>query len=325
LLFLIPAFIFFFWMVYKKKKKALGLFISEENLSALSNIKLAALPIKALFFILGILFLILALARPQYGDKKQIVVKESSQIVVALDISKSMLAQDIKPNRLEKAKFMLLRVIEDNPGQKMGVIVFSGSAMWQCPMTYDGQALKMFLQGVESGQLPLGGTQISGAVFLAAKAVSQSPSKGKVLILISDGEDHDSKIKEALEEARKTKLKIISIGIGTRDGAPIPIKDESGAVKDYVKDSGGQIVMSRLNSALLQNVADETGGKYLDASVKDITPALIKAVKEIEKTKDETQDATAKADRFQIFLFLALIMFFIEMLITTAAKAEKTV
>jgi len=292
-------------------------------LPLLSNVKLSSYPLKSLFFIFGIFFLILALARPQYGDKKQIIIKESSEIVIALDISKSMLANDVQPSRLEQAKLMLLRVIEDNPGEKMGVIVFSGSAMWQCPMTYDTQALKMFLQSVEVGQLPLGGTQISAAILLAAKAVADSPANGKVLILISDGEDHDSKIKDAISEAQKTNLKIVSVGIGTPEGAPIPVKDDSGAVKDYVKDKNGQIVMSKLNSNLLERIAQETGGKYFNSSSKDISPSIIKTIKELEKSKDEIQENTAKADRFQIFLFLSLIMFFAWLLIPGSKAPDK--
>jgi Ca-activated chloride channel family protein len=323
LLFIVPGLAAFFYFAYKSRKRALSLFVSVRNFSLLSNVKPGVYPLKCLFFVMGIFFLILALARPQYGDKKQIVVKEASEIIVALDISKSMLAEDAKPNRLEKAKLMLLRVIEDNPGEKIGVIVFSGSAMWQCPMTYDGEALKMFLQGVAVGQLPLGGTQISDAILLASKAVAGSPAKGKIFLLISDGEDHDSKIKEAISEAQKTGLKIVSVGIGSPEGAPLPVKDESGVVKDYVKDGNGRIVMSRLNPVLLERIARETGGKYFDASSKDVSPAIIKTVKELEKNKDETRDITAKADRFQIFLFLALAMFFIWLLIIPSNRVEK--
>ncbi|MDR2192558.1 MAG: VWA domain-containing protein [Endomicrobium sp.] len=321
LLLLIPIFAVFFYFAYTNRKKALELFISNVNLPLLSNVKLSAYPLKSAFFIFGLFFLILALARPQYGDTKQTVVRESAEIAVALDISKSMLAKDVQPNRLEKAKFTLLRTIEDNPGQKIGAIVFSGSAMWQCPMTYDSEALKMFLQGVSVGQLPLGGTQISGAILLASKALESSSARGKILLLISDGEDHDSKIDEAIAEAQKTNLKIVSVGIGSHEGAPIPVED-GGAVKDYVKDRNGQIVMSKLNPVLLKRIAQETGGKYFDASSKDVLPSIIKTIKELEKNKDEIQERTAKADRFQIFLFLSLIMFFVWLLIPLTKSAK---
>jgi len=224
LLFLLPVLAFLFYVFYKRRKDALDILVSRVNFSVLSNVRLEAYAVKYFFLLAGIFFLILALARPQYGEKKQEVIRESSEIIMALDISKSMLAEDNKPNRLEKAKLMLLKVISENPGEKMGLIVFSGSAMWQCPMTYDLDALKMFLQGVETGQLPLGGTQISAAINLAARAVSGSAGSNKVLILISDGEDHDSKIKEAVNNAKKSDLRIISVGVGTPEGAPIPVR-----------------------------------------------------------------------------------------------------
>ena len=320
LLLLLPVLAVLFYVFYKKRKKDLGLLISKNNLSVLSNVDLRKYGIKYFFTLLGILFLILALARPQYGEKTQKVIKESSEIVIALDISRSMLAEDIKPNRLEKAKMMLMNVIEHSPGEKMGIIVFSGSAMWQCPMTYDMQALKMFLHGIEVGQLPLGGTQLSEAIDLAVKAVDESAGKNKVLLLISDGENHDSKIKESVSEAKKTGLKILAAGIGSYQGAPIPLKDESGQIRDYVKDRNGQIVMTKMNPALLKNIAQETGGDYYDASEKDISSALIKTISDLEKNKSGEDESIQKTDRFQLFLFIALILLFIDMIIPKVKK-----
>lgn len=320
LLLIIPALAALFYVFYRKREKALGMLVSKLNLAVLSNVDLKKYGIKYFFTLLGIFFLILALARPQYGEKTQEIMRESSEIVIALDVSRSMLAEDIKPNRLEKAKMMLLNIIENSPGEKMGIIVFSGSAMWQCPMTYDMQALKMFVQGIETGYLPLGGTQLSGAVNLAAKAVNESIGKSKVLLLISDGEDHDSKIKEAVSEAKKAGLKILSVGIGTQKGEPIPLKDANGQIKDYVKDKNGQIAMTKMNPALLKSIAEETGGRYFDASEKDVSPALIKAISDLEKNQSAAEDTTGKADKFQLFLLLALISFLIEMIIPKVKK-----
>ena len=320
LLLFIPVLAALFYVFYKKRKKAIETFVSKFNLAALSGADLKKYGIKYCFTLLGIFFLILALARPQYGEKTREVLKESSEIVIALDVSRSMLAQDIKPSRLEKAKLMLLNVIENSPGEKMGIIVFSGSAMWQCPMTYDIQSLKMFLQGVEAGSLPLGGTQISGAVNFAVKAVNESAGKTKALLLISDGEDHDSKIKEAIAGAKKTGLRILSVGIGSHQGAPIPLKDASGQIKDYVKDKSGGIVITKMNPVLLKSIAEETGGMYYDASEKDISPAIIKTIRGLEKNKNEIEETSAKTDRFQLFLFVALLFFMLEMIIPKVKK-----
>jgi Ca-activated chloride channel family protein len=314
LLLLFPLLAGFLYLTFRKRTFDLALLISKSNFLSLTNVNLNAYKVKNILILLALFFIIIALARPQFGYKKKTVIKESSEIVISLDVSRSMLAQDLKPNRLEKAKDMVLKIVEENPGEKIGIIVFSGSAMWQCPMTYDSQALKMFLQSVEVGSLPIGGTQISDAIVLASKAVEKELSNGKVMILISDGEDHDSKIKEAINKAKKAGLKIITVGIGTPIGSPVPVKDESGIIKDYIKDRTGQVVVSKINANLLKSVASETGGKYFDASGKDISGDLSKAVRDLEKNKNKVSERDGKIDRFQIFLLVALLLLFIELL-----------
>jgi Ca-activated chloride channel family protein len=316
LLVLIPFLAFFFYIAFKNRKTAVHLLISRVNISSLANVNLKAYIIKYILLLTGLFFIILAIARPQYGESLKTVIKESSEIIIALDISKSMLAEDLKPNRFEKAKMMAERVIEENPGEKIGIIAFSGTAMWQCPMTYDLEALKMFLQSAEINSLPLGGTRISDAVILASKAVDSKSGtpRGRVMLLISDGEDHDSKIKEAVNAAKKVGLKVISVAIGTQEGSPIPIRDESGTIKDYIKDKNSSIVVSKVNSVLLKNVAQETGGKYFDAADKDISSIVAETISRLDKTKTKTSERNNKIDRFQIFLLVALITLFVEFL-----------
>ncbi|MDR3071165.1 MAG: VWA domain-containing protein [Endomicrobium sp.] len=249
------------------------------------------------------------------------MINESSEIIVALDVSRSMLAEDLKPSRLEKAKMMILRVIEENPGEKIGVIVFSGTAMWQCPMTYDLQAVKLFLKTVTTDVLSFGGTQISNAILLASRAVSNlNSSSGKAMLLISDGENHDSKIKEAVNAAKKVGLKIISVGIGTHEGSPIPLRDKTGSIRDYIRDRNGQVVISKVNSVLLKNAAEETGGKYFDSSNKDISNTLIQAIRNLDKHANKVNETNNKTDRFQIFLFFSLIALFAELLFPIGRK-----
>jgi Ca-activated chloride channel family protein len=314
LLLLLPLLAGFLYLTFCKKKVDLSLLVSSVNFLSLTNVNLNAYKIKNILIFLTFFFIIIALARPQFGYKKKTVIKKSSEIVISLDVSRSMLAQDLKPNRLEKAKDMVLKIVEENPGEKIGIIVFAGSAMWQCPMTYDSQALKMFLRSVETSSLPMGGTQISDAIILASKAVEKELSNGKVMILISDGEDHDSRIKEAINKAKKSGLKIIAVGIGTTRGSPIPVKDQSGIIKDYIKDRTGQIVVSKINVNLLKSIASETGGEYFDDSVKDISGELSRAVRDLEKNKNRINEGYSKTDRFQMFLFAALLLLFIELL-----------
>jgi len=314
LLLLLPLLAGFLYLTFRKREFDLALLVSRVNFLSLTNVNLNAYKIKNILIFLAFFFIIIALARPQFGYKKRTIIKESSEIVISLDVSRSMLAQDLKPNRLEKAKDMVLKIVEENSGEKIGIIVFAGSAMWQCPMTYDSQALKMFLRSVETSSLPIGGTQISDAIILASKAVEKELSNGKIMVLISDGEDHDSRIKEAINKAKKAGLKIIAVGIGTPNGSPIPVKDESGIIKDYIKDRAGQIVVSKINANLLKSIASETGGKYFDASVKDISGELSRAVRGLEKNKNKISERDSKIDRFQIFLFVALLLLFIELL-----------
>ncbi|MDR0617328.1 MAG: VWA domain-containing protein [Endomicrobium sp.] len=285
--------------------------LTDVNLLSLSEVNLIAYKVKNILLLFGFFLIVLALARPQYGTKKHTVVKESCEIVLALDVSKSMLAQDFKPNRLEKAKSIIVDIVRANPGEKMGVIVFSGDAMWQCPMTYDLQALKIFLEDVETDVLPNGGTQIGDAIILACKALNGRVSKSKVMLLVSDGEDHDSKIDDAISIAKKNNLKVICVAIGTKEGSPIPVLDKAGKLKDYVKDSSGQVVVSKVNFDLLQKVSEETGGKFFDASNKSISYDLIKTVKTLDKDNNEIDQINNKIDRFQIFVLLGLICFIV--------------
>lgn len=307
LLILIPLLMLFFYNAIKKRKNALNMLVANVNLLSLSEVNLNAYRVKSILFLIGISFIIFALARPQYGNQNIKVVKESSEIILALDVSKSMLAQDFKPNRLEKAKSIVLDIVTENPGERIGVIVFSGSAMWQCPMTYDLQALKMLLEDIEIGILPSGGTQIGEAITLACKALNGRVSKSKVMLLVSDGEDHDSKIIDAISIARKNNLKIICVAIGTKEGAPIPVVDNTGKLKSYLTDSSGQVVMSKVNCDLLQKVSQETGGKFFDASSKSISYDLTKTVKALEKDNNKIDEINNKIDRFQIFIFIGLI------------------
>ncbi|MDR3244126.1 MAG: VWA domain-containing protein [Elusimicrobiota bacterium] len=321
LLLLLPVLAVFFSIAYKKRKSALKAFFSYINPTNLSDVNLKAYSFKYALLTAAFFFIILALARPQFGEKTQEVMRETSEIVVALDVSRSMLARDIEPNRLEKARQILFRVIEENHGDKIGVIIFSGSAMWQCPMTYDFEALKMFLGNIQTGQLPMGGTQISSAIMLAVKAISSNPSNNKVLLLISDGEDHDSKIDEALKQANDINLRIISVGIGSQVGAPVPTGES--AVSDYIRDSVGNVIISKLNPQLLKTVAQKTDGVYFDASQKDLFSSLIREIKNIERDKSQSTQRTNKADRFQIFLFFALLALLAEFLIPITIKERQ--
>ena len=326
LLFLIALLPFALLLSYflLKRKKDMGKLISKTNMPVLSNVNFTAYKVKNFMITAALIFLIIALARPQYGERETEIEKETSEIILAIDVSKSMLAEDIKPSRINKAKELLTSVIKENEGEKIGAIVFSGTAMWQCPMTYDSEALKMFLQNVGVGAIPVGGTRFNAPIDLAVKAVSGKKNSSKVLVLITDGEDYAEGTKQSLDNAKQAGLKIITVGIGTYQGAPIPERNEYGRTLNYVKDSGGKIVMSRLNSALLQSISKDTGGKYFEISGNsDISQAVINEIKGLDKNAQGKIRENTKQDRFQIFLAIALLFLLLWQIYPLTLKAGK--
>lgn len=324
LLLLIPFMALLMVFFFKKRKKDLDVLISKANLPVLSNVNLVAYKMKNIFLLLGFIFLIIALARPQYGYKETEIEKTSSEIVIALDVSKSMLAEDIKPSRMEKAKMLISRIIEECEGDKIGVIVFSGVSMWQCPMTYDGEAVKMFLQDVDTDALPFGGTEFSSPINLALKALEGRNSSSIAMVLITDGEDHDKRTSESVEAAEKAGLKIISVGVGTYQGAPIPVKSNDGTLLRYMTDKKNKTVITKLNSGLLRKIASETGGKYFEFSGSgDVTNEIINEIKGTDKQSQGKTKENSRKDRFQIFLLLALAAFIMELFYPKTVKDQK--
>jgi len=315
----IPILILLLSFFHRKRKKDTFLFISGERLAEMSNVSFGAYKLKNLFLVSAVILLIVTLARPRWGEKKIEVIKEASEIVMALDLSNSMLAGDVKPNRLEAAKALLSKVIADNEGEKMGIIAFAGTAMWRCPMTFDTDALKAFLSGAQTGSMPVGGTQLGSAINLAANAVNAAAQNTKLMILITDGEDHDSEVSSAVKNAADSGLRIITVAVGTGQGAPIPVKNESGVTDGYIKDASGQVVMSRVNSALLGKIAEETGGKYFELSDSAIVQDLSKLIEAAKKNKYGSEENADKKERFQIFLAAAIIAFMISFAIRPGA------
>jgi Ca-activated chloride channel family protein len=227
-----------------------------------------------------------------------------------------MLAQDVSPDRLERAKLLIASIVDENIGNKVGVIVFSGTAMWQCPVTYDLEAVKMFVQNVTTEQLPVGGTQISDAIILATKPLADTESAvNRVMVLISDGEDHDSRMSEAISQANKYHLKVLTVGVGTSDGATIPQPNGP------LKDAQGVTVVSKLNPSLLKVIADETGGQYFDITDRGATANLIRAIAAVEKAGSaENPENRSRDDQFQIFQLIGILAFLLDMLVPVANK-----
>ncbi|MBU4312433.1 MAG: VWA domain-containing protein [Candidatus Omnitrophica bacterium] len=316
-LLLIPALIIFFIIVSIRKNRAIGVFGNKALMEKLSLSKSAAKEkTKRILIIIGAIFLILALARPQIGTRLAMTKRSGVDVLIAIDTSTSMMAQDIKPNRLEKAKLEVASLIDKLKGDRVGILTFAGNSFVQCPLTLDYNAAKMFLSIVETGMMPKPGTAIGDAIERAAKSFVKKQRKHKVLVLLTDGEDHEQDPVKAAKEAKKEGIRIYTIGIGSKHGEPIPIMDESGNVSGYKKDSSGEVVMSRLDDETLQRIAFITDGKYYNATPGEFElDSIYDEIQGMEKKELSSRLFMQYEERFQYFLGIALALLCIELVI----------
>lgn len=272
--------------------------------------------IKVILFMLGFSSLIIALCNLQTGSKLTEVKREGADIIVCIDVSNSMLAQDLSPDRLTRAKYALEKMIDGLEGDRLGLVIFAGEAYVQLPITTDYSAAKLFLSSIGPGMVPVQGTNVSDAIKKASESFSNDEGKNRAIILITDGENHDSEAIQAAEEAGKNGIMINTIGIGSEKGVPIPLI-ENGVVKGYRKDKQGQTVITKLNVNLLKTIASKANGVFVQASQADIgLGAVLDKIGELDKAQLENKMYTDYEDQFQWFLGLALILFFIEFLIS---------
>jgi Ca-activated chloride channel homolog len=298
----------------KKKLKRLGdVSLVQQLIPYSSRRKRIA---KVILFLLGFSSLIIALCNLQTGSKLTEVKREGADIIVCLDVSNSMLAQDLSPNRLTRAKYALEKMIDLLEGDRLGLVIFAGEAYVQLPITTDYNAAKMFLESIGPGMVPVPGTNLADAIKKASESFSNDEGKNRAIILITDGENHESEAIEAADEAGKKGIMISTIGIGSQNGVPIPLI-ENGAVKGYRKDKDGQTVVTKLNADLLKTIAGKASGVFVQASQSDLgLGAVLDKIGELDKAQLESKMYTDYEDQFQWFLGLALILFFVEFLIS---------
>jgi Ca-activated chloride channel family protein len=271
---------------------------------------------KVLLFALGMCSLILALCNLQTGSKLAEVKREGADIVVCLDVSNSMLAQDLTPNRITRAKLALEKMIDMLEGDRLGLVIFAGEAYVQLPITTDYSAAKMFLSSIGPGMVPVQGTKIGEAIKKASESFANDEGKNRAIIIITDGENHENEAIEAAEEAHRKGIMINTIGVGSTNGVPIPLV-ENGVIKGYRKDRQGQTVVTKLNSELLKTIAGKADGVYVQASQADLgLSAILDKISELDKSQLDTKMYSDYEDQFQWFLILALIFFFLEFLIS---------
>lgn len=260
-------------------------------------------------FMLGLFLLGLALAGPQYGVKMVEVSRQGLDVIIALDVSRSMLAEDIEPNRLARAQQELAALIDSLRGDRVGVIAFAGSAHVACPLTTDYAAAKMFLKYLTPNSVPTAGTALGQAIRRAVSIFPEGGEGYRVLVLLTDGEDHDSQALAAAEAAKAAGVKILSIGFGTPAGEPIPVRGASGQVSGYLKDSQGRTVVSRLDEATLQKITQITGGAYWPAHQGGLeADALARLIGRMQKRDVSAGQYGAQENRYQFVLVPALLV-----------------
>lgn len=313
-LLLIPLFIILYIISQSSRKRALKKF---GDLNIISTLFPLASPfrstIKFLLFAACFLSLIIALARPQFGTKLQNVKVKGVEIMIALDVSNSMLAQDIKPNRLERAKLAISKLLGRLQNDKIGLIIFAGKAYMQLPLTTDYGAAKLFLSTIGVNNVPQQGTAIGSAIKLGAASFKINSTADKAIIVITDGENHEGKATNEAQNAKEKGITTHTIGMGLTKGAPIP--DGVNSTK-YKKDREGNIILSKLNENMLNEIAKAGKGKYIQANNTTIgLNRLMDEIDKMNKTEIEAKVYAAYSEKFQLFLILALIFLLIDFLI----------
>ncbi len=312
--FTIPILILFYIYVFKRKKTAYNLFGNIELLQKINQtLNLERQYLKAGLLIASVFFILFALARLQFGTKMIKAKRSGIDVIIALDVSLSMQTEDMIPNRLEVAKREISKFSGMLMGDRLGLVVFSGNSFMQCPLTLDYGAFKMFLDVLDINTVPVPGTAIGKAISTATEAFSQKERKHKVLILFTDGEDHESNAIEKAEEAAKQGIKIYTIGIGSSKGDPIPMKDEHGKIAGYKKDREGNVVMSRLDETTLKKIALITGGKYYHATHQEIElEKILTEISYMEKKELSSGFYRYYEERYAYPLFLAFMLLTVE-------------
>jgi len=305
------------WRFYKRKKNIKKLVSSSQSTFLLKHFSSLRQAIKILLSSIGLLFLFLALLQPQWDKKEETVLQEGRDLFIAIDVSRSMLAEDSKPNRLAFAKKKIKELVNKLKSERVGLIIFSGSTFVQCPLTSDYSAFFMFLDQLDVETISSGTTAIDQAIRKALEVFASMPSKkNKLLVVCTDGEDFSSNLASIRKEAANQGMTIFTVGVGTPEGSPIPLLNAEGIKVGHIKDTKGNVVISRLNEGILHSLAQETGGIYikLKEDATDIDQ-LISTVKKFEKEKFEDRKFSSLQEQYPYFLLVSFICFAIEWLL----------
>jgi len=268
--------------------------------------------LKVIILCLAFTCLTIAMVNPKVGTKLETVKRQGVDIVFAVDVSKSMLAEDIAPNRIDKSKQLVTQIINNLASDRIGIIAYAGKAVPQLPITTDYAAAKMFLQSMNTDMLSSQGTAINEAIQLARTYFNDEEQTNRVLIIISDGEDHSDLSQDIAETAAEEGIRIFTIGVGSLKGAPIPIK-QNGIVLNYKKDRSGETVVTKLNEETLKAIAEEANGQYIyGLNTTEVVEAIRDILNKMDKKEFEAKEFAEYKDQFQWFLLLGIFFIIID-------------
>ena len=313
LLLIVPSMLVIFLLVLWWKKRTQRKFSNPKLLKILApNASKFKATLKVTMLLLGISFLIISLTNPKMGSKLKTIKREGVDVVFALDISKSMLAEDIAPNRLEKAKQIISKIIDKLGSDRVGIIIYAGNSYPLLPITTDHAAASMFLQNANPDMVSSQGTDINGALELAKTYYNNDEQTNRFLIIISDGEDHQEETKQVAQNLANDGVKIYTVGVGSERGGPIPMR-LNGAMIGYKKDNKGETVITKRKPEVLQGIADAADGKYIDGNItENPVNEIAEVISNAEKTEFETKQFSDYKDQFQWFLAIGLLFLVID-------------
>lgn len=322
LLAVVPVLLLLYIGVIWWRTRAQKRFASKSMLEKLApNRSVFKTSLKVLTIVLALILLSIALANPRITGQLTTIEREGVDVVFAVDVSKSMLAEDVSPNRLEKAKHISMQVINSLEGDRIGIIGYAGSAFPQVPLTTDFSTAKLFLNNMHTDMVSSEGTAIADAIRLANQLYTFEDNTSRVLILLSDGEDHEGGMEAVVEEAKAKGIHILTVGIGTERGAPIPIK-VNGVLQHYIRDIEGEQVISKLDVETMQNLASQTNAVYVDGNnTQEVVDAVHEMLRNMDKTAYQAEEYGDFTSYFQWFIGLALGLLILENLFLSRKTA----
>ena len=325
LLWVFPIMLFFYFWMWKARKKRIEGFADKTPLDEISEtVSVRRKKIKIAMILTALLFMLITFLRPQFGFTWQEVKRQGLDIIIAIDTSNSMLAEDVKPNRLERSKLAIKDLVKKLRGDRLGLVAFSGTAFLQCPLTIDYNGFLLSLEDITADIIPVGGTSIANAIDTSIGTYETKNKKNKILIIITDGEDLEGGLDRAIAKAKAANVTVFCVGIGTPEGEIIPIKDKDGKIT-FLKNEAGEVVRTKLDEETLKRIAIGTGGMYVRSTGAEFGLDLIYDQRLANLVKEDFKSRMEKKynEQFQYPLSLVFLLLLLETLVGDR-RSEKT-